>query len=158
MHLADGAGGDRRPPKLRKRLVQRAVDFALDDPPRFGGVEGKGVLGELPEFPDVGLRDDIAARGQHLAEFDEGGTEFLQHPPNAHRSGLLVWPGEDRGALAYARKAEAVRQVAESMPRQHRQDGSQPPNLATGTGNLTKPDRHAPPLEEPERTEAMREG
>lgn len=90
---------------------------------------------QLAQFFDPLRRQQVHARGQHLAQFDEGWPELFQCTPHAHRCGhaqpaLGILPMQQpAGALKHIGQADTTHHIAEAVADQDRGDFLQTPKI-----------------------------
>ncbi|MBK7908607.1 MAG: hypothetical protein IPJ78_18925 [Gemmatimonadetes bacterium] len=109
MHLAergrgDGHGVDRREHLLRLHVVRRG-DLRADGVPR----DRRHLVGELAERREVGLGDEVRARGEDLRELHEGRPEVR----DARHQRFRPRPVERRRAMQRTAPPEPAAPVAE---------------------------------------------
>ena len=89
VHLRDRGGGQRLLVERREHLLGGAAVGVLDDGARDAAVEGRHAILQLGQLVgDVGGQQ-VAARGQGLAELHEDRAEFLQRLAQPHGARLL---------------------------------------------------------------------
>ena len=118
--------------EARDQVGPRLQDAREQVGPRQGGrQDARGVIAQRADGGQVRLREDVRARGEQLAELDEGRAELLER--HAHALRRLEGDGfGDRaavqdlpGALEHAGDADALHEVAQAVADEDRADRMQ---------------------------------
>jgi len=90
MHLADRGGGVRFLFEMREEFFRFFAGFGFDDFGHFAvGKDGDLVL-QFGKLGDIFKGDEVGTGGEDLAEFDEGGAEFLEDFADAFGGGEVL--------------------------------------------------------------------
>ncbi len=134
MDLGDRGRGERLLVEREKDVLQRLAVGLLDDRARDDAGEGRHVVLQMGELFGEIIGQQIAARGQDLAELDEDRSEILQraaYAPRARRA-VAAKPVPRQQVHDEAHRTEQ-RQIendlVETMPDQHQIDMNQPDEL-----------------------------
>ena len=129
MHLRNRRAGDRTGFELGEHLVDRPVVRALERGEHEFGRERRHLVLQLGELVGDVRRQQIAARRQELAEFDEDRTQRFQREPQAYCPGR-VEPAAKQQKFKYpAQTAHALMaeyEFVESEPQTDGDDFQQP--------------------------------
>ncbi len=84
VNLRDRRTRHRHPLEIVEQHVDRGAERLLDQPDRHRRVERRHLVLQLGQFVRDIDRQQIAPRGQHLAELDEDRPEAFEREPQAH--------------------------------------------------------------------------
>ena len=87
VHLRDGGRGGRLDVETRKHAVERRPQGVLDGGDRHVAAERRDAILQLRQIVGDVRRNQIATRGQRLAELDEYRTQFLEREAQALAAG-----------------------------------------------------------------------
>ena len=131
VHLRDRCGRQRRLVEALEGLGDRPTVGTLDDRPRLGAREGRHAVLQLRELVgDVG-RQQVAPRGERLAELDEDRPQRLEREPDplaARAAPRALEPGRGRQVEHEPQRPEQVRReddVVQPVPDEHALYGEQ---------------------------------
>ncbi len=142
VHLGDGAGGQRLGLEAREHRIRRRTQVFGELGQHIGPVAGRGVVLQLAELLDPLGLELVHARGQDLAELDEGGAELFERAPHAlgrrHVGvGLGVVPVQGvAGFFQQVGHAHATHHVAKAVADQHGGDLLQAAEVSNGCQGL----------------------
>ncbi len=132
VHLRNRRGGQRLFLEHREHLLGGAAVGLLDDGARDTAVEGWHAVLELGELVGDVRGQQVAARGQRLAELDEDGAQLLQclaQPFGARRLATAHRPGPRRQQEQESQRPIQVggaHEFVQPVPHQHALDLDQP--------------------------------
>ena len=128
VHLSDRGGGERLVVEAVEHLLGGPAIGALDDEFRVLYRERRHAVLQLGELVrDVG-RQQVAPRGQGLAELDEDRAELLEREPDPFTARAALAPLEPRGGRQVERESQRAKQVGrenelvEVVPDEHALD------------------------------------
>ena len=121
--LADRGAGQRRMVEAGEDALGRRAQLGLQQRRDLGVRHRRQAVLQRRERLDVGVRQDIGAGAEDLAQLDEGGAKLLQRQAQRLRAAARVERlGHGHGA--------APHQQAEAVAREHRDDLPLPPQPA----------------------------
>jgi hypothetical protein len=119
VHLTDGRGGNGLLLEIEEELLDGELELLLDHALDLGVGDRRDVVLQRLQLEDDVRRDDVRARGEELAELDEGRPELVQHLPDAEAAVRAVGRDVDFPGATGPRPVRPVRveEVAEAVLR-----------------------------------------
>ena len=116
VHLGDGGGGQRCFAKRSEQLRQRGTKLRFHHLPNCINALRRQLVVQLLQLIDVGLRQQVTPHGEHLAEFKEGETKFLEGLPHLFRRRPMPLAAQDAQELVTGKHAQYLQKPRRYSP------------------------------------------